>query len=456
MPGKKDFLSVVGSDGKRVHIQKRLVLCNLREAYCEFKTQHPNTKIGFTKFSILRPKECVLAGASGTHSVCVCTLHQNVKLMFVAIKLEQLTGGTMKHYRHCLAAMQCNPPSVGCYFGKCNQCRGGSSSLQAVMDENAIDTVELRQWTTDRASLETRVLEVDEFIDTFTSMLKKLLLHDFIAKMQTIFMHEKRESLREGEFFVIADFSENYSFVVQDEIQAFHWNNGSATIHPFVCHYIKEGKLTKLCYIVISQSTQHDTVAVHLFQRKLLEFLTEHCGGKKPDTVYYMSDGCAAQYKNCKHFTNLCFHVEDFGVFAEWHFFATSHGKSEGDGAGGTLKRIAARRSLQRPFQDQILTTRQLYEYAVSQIKGMHFGFATVAEHDQEAKLLQERLKTSRTVPGTQKIHSVVPVATNLIEVRPFSYSTSSRKEKVALTHLPNSFSACASGGYVTVAYEGS
>ncbi|KAL5491066.1 hypothetical protein EMCRGX_G016283 [Ephydatia muelleri] len=286
--------------------------------------------------------------------------------------------------------MQCNPPSIGCYFGSCNQCPGVgslSSSLQAVMDENAIDTVELRQWTTtDRASLETRVLEVDEFIDTFTSMLKKLLLHDFIAKMQTMFMHEKRESLREGEFFVITDFSENYSFVVQDEIQAFHWNNGSATIHPFVCHYIKE----------------------------------------------------------------------DFGVFAEWHFFATSHGKSEGDGAGGTLKRITARRSLQKPYQDQILTTRQLYEFAVSQIKGMHFGFATVAEHDQEAKLLQEQLKTSRTVPGTQKIHSVVPVATNLIEVRPFSYSTSSRKEKVALTHLPNSFSACAPGGYVTVAYEGS
>ena len=58
-------------------------------------------------------------------------------------------------------------------------------------------------------------------------------------------MHEKRESLRVEEFFVIADFSENYSFVLQDEIQAFHWNNGSVTIHPFVCHYIKEGKLAK-------------------------------------------------------------------------------------------------------------------------------------------------------------------------------------------------------------------
>ena len=34
------------------------------------------------------------------------------------------------------------------------------------------------------------------------------------------------------------DFSGNFTFVVQDEIQAFHWNNSLATIHPFVCYYM--------------------------------------------------------------------------------------------------------------------------------------------------------------------------------------------------------------------------
>ena len=42
MPGKKDFVSVRGADGKRVHKQKRLLLmCNLREAYREFKECNP-------------------------------------------------------------------------------------------------------------------------------------------------------------------------------------------------------------------------------------------------------------------------------------------------------------------------------------------------------------------------------------------------------------------------------
>ena len=51
MPRKKDFVSVRGADGKRVHKQKRLLMCNLREAYREFRIQ---LKVGFSKFAQLR------------------------------------------------------------------------------------------------------------------------------------------------------------------------------------------------------------------------------------------------------------------------------------------------------------------------------------------------------------------------------------------------------------------
>lgn len=123
---------------------------------------------------------------------------------------------------------------------------------------------------------------------------EKLQAHDLIAKMQTNFMRQKKENLEEGEFLVLADFSENFSFVVQDEIQSFHWNNSSATIHPFVC-YSTHGSL---CYMIISECEQHDVCAVHLFQRKLVDFLHQECGGQLPRKICYMSDGCAGQYKN--------------------------------------------------------------------------------------------------------------------------------------------------------------
>ena len=66
------------------------------------------------------------------------------------------------------------------------------------------------------------------------------------------------------------------------------------------------------------------------------------------EKIYYFSDGCAAQYKNYKNFTNLLMHKIDFDLEAEWHFFATSHGKNACDGVGGTIKRLTARTSLQR------------------------------------------------------------------------------------------------------------
>ena len=44
--------------------RKKLVMCNLREAFALFKQRYPLLKIGFSKFCELRPKYCVLAGAS--------------------------------------------------------------------------------------------------------------------------------------------------------------------------------------------------------------------------------------------------------------------------------------------------------------------------------------------------------------------------------------------------------
>ena len=70
MPGRKDFVSVK-KEGKREHVQKRLILSNLKELYSAFKYAYPGKKVGFSKFTDVRPHHCVLAGASGTHCMCV-------------------------------------------------------------------------------------------------------------------------------------------------------------------------------------------------------------------------------------------------------------------------------------------------------------------------------------------------------------------------------------------------
>ena len=147
-----------------------------------------------------------------------------------------------------------------------------------------------------------------------------------------------------------------------------------------------------LNYVVISDCLNHDTVAVYLFQTKLIAFL------KRVLTytlrkILYISDGAASQYKNRKFFYNLCNHESDFGLKAEWHFSATSHGKGACDGLGGTVKRLAARTSLQRPYDQQITTPMQLYEWAHSNLQGIVFDYCSSQEYSEMKARLETRFE---------------------------------------------------------------
>ena len=269
--------------------------------------------------------------------------------------------------------------------------------------------------------------------------------------------------LKPGEFVIVGDFAENYSFVLQDAAQSFHWNNLQATIHPFVCYYVDESTdgdnavkpINHVSFVVVSENNSHDTVAVHLFQKVLIKFLSNKI--RTPKRIIYFSDGCAAQYKNRKIFINLCHHEEDFGMPAEWHFFATSHGKGPCDGVGGTVKRLAARASLQRPYDNQILTPRQLYEFGCAEIPTVNFYYATTKEYELETIFLHERFQSTKTIAGTHKLHSFCPTTSEKLEVREFSASEDKRIEHISLARSDTIDSSVNLGdirGYVTAKYD--
>lgn len=227
-PGKRDYVSVL-DDGTRILKQKRLVLCNLREAYQQFKNTYPMIKVGFSKFAELRPRECLLADLNSTHSVCVCMLHQNVKLMFDAMKRSKVFLETeIATYRDVISKILCNPPTEECYvitnnISTCSLCprtENFKEELKENFFQKDIERVEFKLWVnTDRCSMETLVKPSTDFVDIFVQQLIKLVPHSFIATQQAQFLKKRKEELLQNEFVVISDFSENYSFVVQDEVQ---------------------------------------------------------------------------------------------------------------------------------------------------------------------------------------------------------------------------------------------
>ena len=102
LPEKKDYVAVKVNN-ERVHMQKRLLLIKSKELYALFTENYSEAKCSFSKFAVLRPKHWMLAGASGTHSVCVYAIHRNVKLLIEGSNLKKLTAYTvnpMKSYHN--------------------------------------------------------------------------------------------------------------------------------------------------------------------------------------------------------------------------------------------------------------------------------------------------------------------------------------------------------------------
>lgn len=445
-PGKKEFVSVKTDEG-RVHKQKRLLLVNLKELHLEY-LNNTGDKIGISKFCELRPKWCVSVNSNGMHYVCLCEQHQNGKLLVVAIPQN-------KDYKEILSKMVCDIENKYCMMNICENCPGKNALkvyLEIIFSDENIDLdddINYKQWVrTDRTALITHKAPLSEFLDIFCEKFYSLKVHHFIAKTQSAFLTSCKENLADDSIIILLDFAENYSFIVQDAVQGFHWNNSQATIHPFVMYYKEDNNIKFINMCIVSDCMNHDAKAVHAFISTIMEYIKEKLPLKQK--VMYFSDGASSQYKNFNIFANLCYHKIDNGIEAQWHFFATSHGKSPCDGLGGTTKRLVARASLQSPENDQILTPLQLFDWADKHISGIKFFYIS-AEHilNNEVKYnLEERYSKSKTISGTRSHHCFIPLSESTLEIKRLStYSVGTKvflgdrnsNSSSNMVHSPNS-----------------
>ena len=120
---KRDIVTVKNSDHSKECHQKRLILCNIREAYLEYKSTFSDDKIEFSKFAELWPKWCRTVSQSDFY-VCVCTHHQNIKLMLSAVN-------STFSYQVLLDMCVCDVTGNDCMFIKCEDC---PASFENVVD----------------------------------------------------------------------------------------------------------------------------------------------------------------------------------------------------------------------------------------------------------------------------------------------------------------------------------
>ena len=162
-----------------------------------------------------------------------------------------------KDYHELLEMIVCNRDSKECMVHRCPSCPGVDNLLgflkQKLMsniaenetaDESSEDeddeddeTITFKQWTTtDRADLISQTLSIGEFIEKLAEKLNNTTSHSYIVRSQAAYLKKLKEDLPTDEVIVLGDFAENYKFIVQDEIQGYHWNEQQCTLHPIVIY----------------------------------------------------------------------------------------------------------------------------------------------------------------------------------------------------------------------------
>ena len=177
-----------------------------------------------SKFAGLRPKWCIIAGPKNTHAVCVWSYHQNVKLLLSSIGIEHL-------YYVIIDMTVCNRDSKECVVHRCNKCLGIEKAykfIQKILNGDVEDyldfDVTFMQWVTiDRSNLITQTLSADNFLSFLCEKLDSITANSFIAKNQSQYLKKLKEELSQNEVTVQVDFAENHNFLVQDEVQSYHW-----------------------------------------------------------------------------------------------------------------------------------------------------------------------------------------------------------------------------------------
>ena len=111
--------------------------------------------------------------------------------------------------------------------------------------------------------------------------------------------------------------------------------------------------------------------------------------------------------KTAKNSSNLCHRDKDFRISTEWNIF----GKSPCDGIGGTVKCLVWKASLQTVSSNHILTQKDFYNWASTNITNITFMYITSEPIQRHEQTIRMRMSNAKTVSGSCSYHKFVTIS---------------------------------------------
>ena len=395
-----------------------IMSCTLAVAFSLFKKEH-NEKIGFTKFTLLRPKNVRLL--TNKHwNFCVCTVCQNITYKLKALN----TVKNIKDFQQLLDIVLCPKTHAqryhysNCIFQHCEKCGKDTKKrlfnyFAEIKDDKEVSWNHWERVVEDgktRKALKTKKgnykVMLEEFVSDVLSPVQGTTFpeHLFIGQWQQRQFNEMKTNLPEDCVMLVMDFGKNRLIRFQDEPKSIYYTIHQVTIHPVVVFY-RSLDITDLTVreslVFLSDDHLHDHNAVNHFLEKTLMYLKEKEIPFKKVVVF--SDGCASQYKGKGTFAQIS--LKDVPI--EWNYFGSDHGKSECDGEVGSINRAVDIALLGRKVI--ISNAEEMFEWCASSNLcfdeiGSKRRFFLVNKGDIRRS---NNLGDVQTLQGTRKIHHV-------------------------------------------------
>ena len=392
MPGKKDCVNA-GGEVKQTRVLNDYLYC----LFNIFKAEHPNVKVGRTKFHQLLPAH-IKKSSSLKNRNCLCQAHEN-------------TGQYIRALRTHLPDLPDQPkvPVSPDTFAD----RTTPEDMEELLGKLQVQKVKLSQWEQVVCSDQkkrTKLVEREYVAEDFKTKMRKSisLFRGHKARVTTQYeeLYRLKDTLPGSHCIIQMDFAENYNCSAADQVQSAYWNPVSVTLHPVVVYFMKNGSLQhhSLCYI--SPCVSHNTTMITTIIKTMLSRDIKSLLDKQHiDTIHYLSDSPSSQYRNRFMFFLTLAHFEIFGLHARWDYFEAGHGKGPCDGIGGTVKRLA---DMATKHGHNINDARSLFCWAQSLDSSIQYSYVSQSMYDAMEPRVKGLMPKLRPLKGeSMRVHAI-------------------------------------------------
>lgn len=396
-PNKKDTRNVI-ENGVSVKKVKRFMTRTIKETYQLFKENNPDLKLGLTKFYSLKPK-WVLPCPS--QEVCLCIYCSNFDLLIKAamnLQTFQENKDDKELRSKLLSAIVCSDNDE-CIFGECKTCPGASAiNLQffGCTQEND-DEITFAFW--EKNDLIKKTLNLAQFVNTLAEWTLKMSPHLRSKQIQQEAIRKEKEAAKSLPSWLLIhiDFAENWSVILQDEIQSHHWKNDQVSIFTAVCYF----NSMILSYAVVSDDKEHDSAHALLAINLIKEDIEVKHPGAEITCEVIISDGAASHFKNRFQFHEM----RNSPHQKKWIFSATGHGKGACDGIGGLVKHIATKHNLSTTLLNSIQSAEKFVNVVQSHTPNVCIKLLDANELKKFRTSKKAQWNNVAAIPGIRSTH---------------------------------------------------